>query len=130
MSENISNGAEGEIEQGRLCAEAINNHLKKTPEATIHVSYSSVDGANRSTGIPHFESKFKIETILNLVVGEENLTILRPMALMNNFPKKTGEALFPIWGAFDAVLKGRKIKWVATKDIGSSFTRTLLYFRG
>src|SRR5689334_19813281 len=44
---------------------------------TRHVVYTSVDGAERATGIPHFESKWKVEQRL----GELGLssTVLRPV---------------------------------------------------
>jgi uncharacterized protein YbjT (DUF2867 family) len=48
-----------------------------------HVVYSSVGGAERSTGIPHFESKRDIE--LYLVSRGLSTTFVRPVFFMDNF---------------------------------------------
>src|SRR5262245_31665050 len=48
-------GAEGEIRQGKALADA-------AKAANIqHFLYTSVGGADRKSGIPHFESKWQIE---------------------------------------------------------------------
>ena len=48
-----------------------------------HFLYSSVIGADLNTGIPHWESKFKIENHIKQI----NLpyTIIRPASLFENF---------------------------------------------
>ncbi|KAL8278902.1 hypothetical protein RQP46_008773 [Phenoliferia psychrophenolica] len=86
--------------------------------AELRVVYSSVDGAELGTGIPHFESKWKIEKMLRKAVGRSRLTVLRPVVFMDNLPKTTGAALFPLWGHFDVAIGGKKVHWVSTKDIG------------
>ena len=70
-------GVEGEVEQGTTMAEAA---------ADIGVEqfvFSSVGGAERDSGVPHFESKFEIEHRIE----ELGLpaTIVRPTYFMRNF---------------------------------------------
>lgn len=48
-----------------------------------HVVYSSVSGADRQTGIPHFESKYEVEK--HLKKTGLKYTILRPVWFMENF---------------------------------------------
>ncbi len=48
-----------------------------------HLVYSSIGGAERGTGIPHFECKYLVEQhIRNAVL---HATILRPVFFMENF---------------------------------------------
>ncbi|WP_394823921.1 NmrA/HSCARG family protein [Pendulispora albinea] len=56
-----------------------------------HVVYSSVGGAERSTGIAHFDSKWRIEEHLR-GLGVP-LTVLRPVFFMENFASFNGPAL-------------------------------------
>jgi uncharacterized protein YbjT (DUF2867 family) len=70
-------GVAGEERQGRAVAEA-------AARAKVeHFVYGSVGGAERNSGIPHFESKRRIEER----IAELGLpaTVLRPAFFMNNF---------------------------------------------
>lgn len=49
-----------------------------------HFVYSSVGSAHRSTGIPHFENKWRIEQKIR-ELGFPSYTILRPAFFMENF---------------------------------------------
>jgi uncharacterized protein YbjT (DUF2867 family) len=70
-------GYEKEIEQGcRLADVAKESGVK-------HLVYSSVIGADRKSGIPHFESKWKIEEHIRHI-GIQH-TILRAVAYMDNW---------------------------------------------
>jgi uncharacterized protein YbjT (DUF2867 family) len=70
-------GVEGEVRQGKHIADAAKAANVK------HFVYTSVGGAERSSGIPHFESKWQIEQL----IGSLGLpaTILRPVAFMDNY---------------------------------------------
>lgn len=70
-------GFEFEVRQGKTLADAA------LAAGVQHFVYSAVGGAERHSGIPHFESKGEIEKYLR----ELNLpaTILRPVAFMENF---------------------------------------------
>jgi uncharacterized protein YbjT (DUF2867 family) len=48
-----------------------------------HFLYSSVAGADQQTGIPHWDSKFKIENYLK--ASGLSFTIIRPVSLYENF---------------------------------------------
>jgi uncharacterized protein YbjT (DUF2867 family) len=70
-------GPGGEIWQGRTVADAAR------AARVEHVVYSSVGGAERETGIPHFDSKRAIERYLER--SGLRTTMLRPTFFMDNF---------------------------------------------
>lgn len=70
-------GAAGEEEQGKRLA-------RLAREAGVqHFVYQSVGSAHRSTGIPHFDSKWRIEETVR-ALGFPSYTILRPVFFMEN----------------------------------------------
>ncbi len=70
-------GVEAEARQGKNLVEA-------AKLASVgHFVYSSVGGADRNTGIPHFESKWAIENHLRRSMIP--YTVLRPASFMENF---------------------------------------------
>ncbi len=71
-------GVEREEEQGKRFAEI----AKK--QGVFHFVYSSVGSAHRSTGIPHFENKWRIEQTVR-ALGFPSYTIIRPAFFMENF---------------------------------------------
>ena len=81
-----------------------------------HVIYASVDSADRSTGVPHFESKAAVER--HLAASGLPYTISAPVSFMDN--------LLEAWsipslqkGIFAAALPpARKLKKIAVADIG------------
>jgi len=104
-------GIQQEVTRGIAVAEA----AKDT--GVPHVVYSSVDGAERGSGIPHFESKWKVEQRLQEL--DVPTTVLRPTAYMNDFTERHGPSL--VDGTLvvsRALAPGRKLQIVATKDIG------------
>ncbi len=70
-------GAEAEVTEGKAMIDAC-----KT-KGISHVVYSSVCCANRETGIPHFDSKYRVEEYLKK--SGLPYTILRPVWFMENF---------------------------------------------
>jgi uncharacterized protein YbjT (DUF2867 family) len=70
-------GPEGEVAQGKAVVDAA------LAAGVPHVVYSSVGGANRGSGVPHFESKWEIEQHFR----ERGLptTVVRPVFFMENF---------------------------------------------
>ena len=73
----VEEGVEGEVRQGILLAdEAKRNDVR-------HFVYSSVASADRNTGIPHFDSKYKIEE--HIRITGMRYTILRPTFFMENW---------------------------------------------
>jgi uncharacterized protein YbjT (DUF2867 family) len=70
-------GTEGEVSQGKALANAA------YAAGVEHFVYSSVGGADRKSGVPHFESKWNVEQhIRSLPLAH---TILRPTFFMENF---------------------------------------------
>jgi uncharacterized protein YbjT (DUF2867 family) len=76
MGTPFEDGIEGEIRRGKLMVEiAKENGIE-------HLVYSSVANADKNTGIPHFESKYKVEQhIKNLGIPH---TIIGPTFFMEN----------------------------------------------
>ena len=76
MGTPFEDGTEGEIRRGKLMADiAKENNID-------HIVYSSVANADKNTGIPHFESKYKVEQhINNLGIPH---TIIGPTFFMEN----------------------------------------------
>jgi uncharacterized protein YbjT (DUF2867 family) len=101
-------GVEKEEDQGKRFATIAR-------EAGVqHFVYSSVGSAERNTGIPHFDNKWRVEeTVRGL--GFPSHVILRPVFFMENLPSpwflnddKLGTALKP----------DTKLQMVAVADIG------------
>lgn len=69
-------GVDGEVEHGRVIADAA------IAAGVSHVVYSSVGGAERHTGIPHFESKRRVEEYLDSLAVDA--TFIRPVFFMEN----------------------------------------------
>jgi len=70
-------GIDGEIRQGKAVADAAKD------AGVAHLVYASIDGAERASGVPHFESKFAIEQHIESL--GQPATILRLVAFMDNF---------------------------------------------
>jgi len=71
------NGIEGEIRQGIALADASRR------ENVSHLVYSSVGSADQHTGVPHFDSKFRIEEHIR-TLGVP-YTVIRPVFFMENW---------------------------------------------
>ena len=100
-------GFEKEIEQGKLIG-------KLAEECKVHhLVYGSVIGADRNSGIPHFESKWQIEKYLRTL--KIKTTTLRIVAYMDNLFSfnwyNDGKIYLPL---------SRSTQWqlIASKDIG------------
>ena len=76
MGTPFEDGTEGETRRGKLMADIAKENKVE------HLVYSSVANADKNTGIPHFESKYKIEQhIKNLRIPH---TIIGPTFFMEN----------------------------------------------
>ncbi|MEP6478940.1 MAG: NmrA/HSCARG family protein [Rhodoglobus sp.] len=110
-------GTAGEVRRGRAVAEAA------ARAAVPHVVYSSVGGADRETGIPHFDSKFEVEKRLTALTPA---TILRPTFFMENLtaqlsPNDDGEIVIHMPMSGDVPLQ-----MIAVRDLGRAAARLLL----
>src|SRR5262249_17322257 len=70
-------GAKREVQQGKNLADA----AKKA--GVKHFVYSYVGGAERNTGIPHWESKWEVEKLIRHLALPA--TIFRPAAFMDMY---------------------------------------------
>jgi uncharacterized protein YbjT (DUF2867 family) len=76
MGTPFEDGTEGEIRRGKLMADIAKEN------GIDHLVYSSVANADKNTGIPHFESKYKVEQhIKNLGIP---YSIIGPTFFMEN----------------------------------------------
>jgi uncharacterized protein YbjT (DUF2867 family) len=112
-----ADGTEGEVRRGLTVAQAA--AAAKVP----YVVYSSVGGAERGTGIPHFESKFEVEQRLNTLVPT---TVIRPTFFMENLteqltPNEAGEIVIRMPMPGDV-----PVQMIAVRDIGRAAARLLL----
>lgn len=109
---------EGEVRQGAAIAEAA------ARAGVPHVVYSSVGGAERHSGIPHFESKRRVEEKLE-ELGVPT-TVVRPVFFMDNLygmgPSLEGEEIVVRLPLPDGIA----LQMVAVKDIGRVVATALL----
>jgi uncharacterized protein YbjT (DUF2867 family) len=105
-------GIDAEIRQGKAVADAARD------AGVAHLVYASIDGAERDSGVPHFESKIVIERHIEQL-GLPTTT-LRLVAFMDNFgtyaapPLVDGEIVIA-WPP----AAGTRIQLVAAEDIGA-----------
>jgi len=80
--------------------------------------FSSIGQANNSSGVPHFETKFEIETHIKTL--DINYTIVRPTAFFENFDTyiapKNGSVSIPF-------SPDVKVQYVALDDLGEVVAR-------
>jgi uncharacterized protein YbjT (DUF2867 family) len=103
-------GIEGEILQGNNMADAARAAGVK------HFIYSSVGGADQSSGVPHFESKWAIEE--HIRAKGIPATIVRPVFFMFNF-NAPGLHTSILDGAMAMPLRpDRPLQMLAVEDLG------------
>lgn len=101
-------GIEREEEQGKRLAKVARDG------GVQHFVYTSVGSANRRTGIPHFENKFRVEETIKQLKFPSHV-ILRPVFFMENLPSPwflNGDKLTT------ALKPETKLQMVAVEDIG------------
>jgi uncharacterized protein YbjT (DUF2867 family) len=106
-----SSGITGEIHQGKNMADAAKSCNVK------HFVYSSVGGAERNSGIAHFESKFVVEKYIRSL--KLPATILRPVSFMENYYIPIVEKGIIKGRLVDPIYPDRNIQLIATDDIGA-----------
>lgn len=112
----MEQGTAGEIRQGKALADAAK------AAGIEHFVYSSVAGAERNTGIPHFESKWEIEQYIRTL--KLPATIIRPVFFMYNFT-------LPLFNLQQSILGGtlslairpdKSLQMLAAEDLGAFVT--------
>lgn len=104
-------GAEREVSQGKALADAAQ------ARGVRHLVYSSVGGADRSSGVTHFESKWRVEEHIRSLGLPA--TIVRPVFLMENFNSPLyrgalGNGVLPL--ALDG---DTPLQMIACEDVGT-----------
>ncbi|MBV9818965.1 MAG: NmrA/HSCARG family protein [Solirubrobacterales bacterium] len=112
-------GTDGEVAHGRAIADAA--RAARVP----HLVYSSVGGAERNTGIPHFESKWQVEQSLH-EAGVPTV-VIRPTFFMDNFlslftPATEGDSVV----VRAPLVPGVPLQMIAVEDIGKAAATALL----
>ena len=118
MTTMYPNGTDYETAAGMAMAEAA--HIANVP----HLVYSSVGGAERGSGVPHFESKRRVEEQIEKL--GLHATFLRPVLWMDNF------AGFGVDVDDDGVAvrlplpDGIPLEMLAVRDLGQAAATVLL----
>jgi len=104
-------GAKREVQQGKNLAEA----AKKA--GVYHFIYSSVGGAERNTGIPHWESKWEVEKHIRRLGLPA--TIFRPVSFMETYHILEVEVGILKGKLADPIRPDKPYQTIATDDIGA-----------
>jgi uncharacterized protein YbjT (DUF2867 family) len=104
-------GARREVLQGKNLADAA------AKAGVGHFVYSSAGGAERNSGIDHWESKWEIEKHLREL--KLPATILRPVAFMENYYIKEVEIGILKGKLLDPIRADKPYQTIATEDIGA-----------
>jgi uncharacterized protein YbjT (DUF2867 family) len=108
-------GIEGETAHGVAMADA----ARKTD--VEHFVYSSVASANDETGIPHFESKRRVEEHLQYL--NIPYTIVRPVFLMENFTLPTTKQSITSGTLAMGINPDQPLQMIALDDVGYAVAR-------
>jgi uncharacterized protein YbjT (DUF2867 family) len=104
-------GVEGEEEQGKRQAEVARD------AGVQHYVYTSVASADRKTGIPHFENKWRIEDTVR-ALGFPSHVILRPVFFMENLLGPWFKPGIDQGQLAMAVKPETRLQMIAVEDIG------------
>jgi uncharacterized protein YbjT (DUF2867 family) len=114
----MDGGVEKEEERGKRVADA-------AKEAGLqHFIYSSVGGADRNSGVPHFESKWHVEQYIR----ELGLpySIVRPTTFMSNLMESSAASRFIAFSMMHGESERKPIQMIAVEDIGKWVAHMLL----
>ena len=114
MTTPFGGGTEAETRQGVAAADA----AKSTG---VHLVFTSVNSANRQTGVPHFDSKYAVEEHIAKV--GVRATILAPAFFMENLYYGKEQLAKGIYAA--ALPPTRPLAQISVADIGAVAVRVL-----
>jgi uncharacterized protein YbjT (DUF2867 family) len=104
-------GVEGEERQGKRLA-------KIAREGGIqHYIYTSVGSAQRATGIPHFDNKYRVEESIR-ELNFPSFTIMRPVFFMDNWTSPWFKPAIDQGNVALALKPETALQMIAVKDIG------------
>ena len=104
-------GVEGEEEQGKRFAEIAKNG------GIEHYVYTSVASAQRETGIPHFDNKWRVENRIR-ELGFPSYTIIRPVFFMENLSSPWFKPAIDEGKLTVSVQPDTPLQMIAAADIG------------
>ncbi len=104
-------GARREVQQGKNVADA----AKKV--GVKHFVYGSVGGAERNTGIPHWESKWEVEKYIRSLGLP--VTVIRPVTFMETYYIDQVEIGILKGKLADPIRADKPYQTIATDDIGA-----------
>jgi uncharacterized protein YbjT (DUF2867 family) len=104
-------GARREVQQGKNLADAAKR------AGVAHFVYASVGGAERNSGIDHWESKWQIENHIRSLGLPA--TMLRPVAYMENYYIDQVEIGLLKGKLMDPIRADKPYQTIATDDIGA-----------
>jgi uncharacterized protein YbjT (DUF2867 family) len=104
-------GVEGEEEQGKRQAKVARD------VGVRHYVYTSVGSAQRKTGIPHFDNKWRIEETIRSL-GFPSHVIIRPVWFMENFLGPWQKPAIDQGQLALAIRPGTRLQMIAVEDIG------------
>jgi uncharacterized protein YbjT (DUF2867 family) len=107
--------------------EGINIVRAASSAGVAHLVYSSVAGADRATGIPHFDSKFEVEKEIRR--SGVPFTIVAPVFFMENFLADWLAAGIASGSIAMALPATRRLQQIAVADI-AQFTALVIERRG
>ncbi len=102
-------GSETEIRQGIAAIDAA------AASGINYFIYSSVGGADRKSGVPHFESKWMVEQ--HLAQSGLPATVVRPVFFMDNFSKLSMRVV--LLALMKRYLGEKRLQMIAVQDIGA-----------
>ncbi len=114
MTTPFEGGTQAETRQGVSAADA-------AKAAGVHLVFTSVGSANRQTGVPHFDSKYKVEEHIARI--GVRATVLAPVYFMENLYFGKEQLAKSIYAA--ALPPTRGLAQVAVADIGAIAVRLL-----
>ena len=104
-------GVEREEEQGKRVAEIAKRR------GVQHYVYSSVGSAHRSTGIPHFDNKWRVEETVRSLAFPSHV-ILRPVFFMENWLSPSFKPGIDQGKLLMALAHDTPLQMIAVEDIG------------
>ena len=104
-------GVEGEEAQGKRLAEIARDN------GVQHFVYTSVGSADRNTGIPHFDNKYRVEETIRSL-GLPSYTIIRPAFFMENLVSPWFKPAIDEGTLAMGIKPDTRLQMIALADIG------------
>jgi uncharacterized protein YbjT (DUF2867 family) len=114
MTTPFGGGTDAETRQGVAAADA-------AKAAGVHLVFTSVNSANRQTGVPHFDSKYEVEKHIAKIGARA--TILAPAFFMENLSFGKEQLAKGVYAA--TLPPTRTLAQIAVADIGAVAVRVL-----